>query len=35
VTAACRYLAEMYGSFTAGFDTANRRNAKELLDDLK
>jgi hypothetical protein len=28
-------LAEIYGWFTEGFDTADRKEAKALLDELK
>jgi adenylate cyclase len=28
-------LAEIYGWFTEGFDTADLKDAKALLDDLK
>jgi hypothetical protein len=27
-------LAEIYGWFTEGFDTANLKDAKELIDEL-
>jgi predicted ATPase len=32
--AACRMLAEVYGWFTEGFDTADLQEAKALLDAL-
>ena len=31
---ACRMLAEVYGWFTEGFDTADLQEAKALLDAL-
>jgi predicted ATPase len=33
-TAACRMLAEVYGWFTEGFDTADLQEARALLDAL-
>jgi adenylate cyclase len=32
--AACQMLVEVYGWFTEGFDTADLREAKALLDAL-
>jgi hypothetical protein len=34
VTRACTLLAEIYGRFTGGFDTADLKDAKALLDEL-
>ncbi len=31
---ACAMLAEIYGWFTQGFDTADLKDAKALLDEL-
>jgi hypothetical protein len=31
---ACAMLADLYGSFTEGFDTADLKEAKALLDEL-
>ena len=31
---ACDLLAPVYGSFTEGFDTADLKDAKRLLDEL-
>jgi predicted ATPase len=31
---ACTMLSEIYGSFTEGFDTADLKDAKALLDQL-
>ena len=32
--AACQLLAEIYGWFTEGFDTADLQEAKALLEEL-
>ena len=32
--AACSMLAEIYGWFTEGFDTADLKDAKALLEEL-
>jgi predicted ATPase len=32
--AACQVLAEVYGWFTEGFDTADLHEARALLDEL-
>ena len=31
---ACHLLTPLYGSFTEGFDTADLKEAKQLLDEL-